>query len=172
MTARRKQAGDRDQTGTLRIGIVSDTHDKGLAALHDALAGVNEILHAGDIASAEALAELETIAPVTAVRGNMDERALADRLPEERILTRGGVRIALVHGHRVGRATVDDLAKRFGDRGLDLVVWGHIHEPVSDLRNGVRYFNPGTAGGVGAAASCGLMTITSGVLAVEHVSLG
>jgi predicted phosphodiesterase len=93
----------------MRIGIVSDTHDQVLAALHDALAGVDEIL----------------------VCGNMDERALADRLPEEETLTRGGVRSALVHGHRVGRASVDDLAERFQDRGVDLVVWGHIHEPVS-----------------------------------------
>ena len=172
MTARRKHAGDRDQTETLRIGIVSDTHDKVLAELHDALAGVDEILHAGDIASADALAEIETIAPVTAVRGNMDERALADRLPEEEVLTRGGVRIALVHGHRVGRASADDLADRFGGRGVDLVVWGHIHEPVSELRSGVRYFNPGTAGGISADATCGLLTIARGRFAVEHVSLG
>lgn len=156
----------------MRIGIVSDTHDRVLAALHDALAGVDEILHAGDIASAEAMAEIETIAPVTAVRGNMDERALVDRLPEEEILTRGDVRIALVHGHRVGRASVDDLAKRFGSRGVDLVIWGHIHEPVSELRNGVRYFNPGTAGGIGANATCGILTVTSGDFTLEHALLG
>ena len=171
MTARRKQAGNRDQTETLRLGIVSDTHDNVLAALHEALEGVDEILHAGDIASAGALAEIEAIAPVTAVRGNMDERALAERLEGEEILTRGGVRIALVHGHRVGRASVDDLAKRFDRRGVDLVVWGHIHEPVSEFRNGVRYFNPGTAGGIGAAATCGMMTITSGDFTVAHVTL-
>jgi putative phosphoesterase len=172
MTARRRQAADRDQTGTLRIGIVSDTHDKVHAALHEALAGVDEILHAGDIASAEALAEIETIAPVTAVRGNMDERALADRLPEEVVLMRGGVRIALVHGHRVGRASVDDLAKRFDGRGVDLVVWGHIHAPVSELRNGVRYFNPGTAGGIGARPTSGMLSIEGGEFTIEHVSLG
>jgi hypothetical protein len=172
MTARRKQAGDRDQSETLRIGIVSDTHDKILATLHDVLAGVDEILHAGDIASAAALAEIETIAPVNAVRGNMDERALADRLREEEILTRGGVRIALVHGHRIGRASVDDLAKRFEGREVDLVVWGHIHEPVSELRDGVRYFNPGTAGGIGAQPTCGLLTVTSGRFTVEHMTLG
>lgn len=156
----------------MRIGIVSDTHDKVLAALHDALTGVDEILHAGDVASSEALAEIETIARVTAVRGNMDERALADRLPEEEILRRGDVRIALVHGHRVGRACVDDLAKRFEGSGVDLVVWGHIHAPVSELRNGVRYFNPGTAGGIGARPTCGLLTIADGGFAVDHVPLG
>ena len=171
MTARRKKAGGRDPAETMRIGIVSDTHDKVLAALHDALAGVDEILHAGDIASAEAMAEIETIAPVTAVRGTMDERALADRLPEEEILTRGGVRIALVHGHRVGRASPDDLAKRYGGGGVDLVIWGHIHEQVSELRDGVRYFNPGTAGGIGAPATCGILTISEQGFTIENVTL-
>ena len=75
----------------MRIGIVSDTHDRVLPVLHAALAGVDEILHAGDIASAEALAEIETIAPVTAVRGNMEQRALKDRLPKKILLTRDEV---------------------------------------------------------------------------------
>lgn len=172
MTARRKQAGNRDQTGTLRLGIVSDTHDNVLAALHEALEGVDEILHAGDIASAGALAEIEAIAPVTAVRGNMDERALAERLEEEEILTRGGVRIALVHGHRVGRASVDDLARRYGDEGVDLVIWGHIHVPVFEVRAEVRYFNPGTAGGLGAPPTCGMLTVEAGRFTVEHLALG
>jgi putative phosphoesterase len=171
MTKGRKDVADAVPAESLRIGIVSDTHDVVLAALHHALAGVDEILHAGDIASAEALAEIRTIAPVTAVRGNMDDRALADRLPEEELLTRGGVRVALVHGHRVGRASVDDLAKRFADRGVDLVVWGHIHEPVSELRDGVRYFNPGTAGGIGADPTFGILTITAGSFTIEHISL-
>lgn len=155
----------------MRIGIVSDTHDRVLPALHAALAGVDEILHAGDIASAEALAELETIAPLIAVAGNMDDSALAQRLPAETLLERDGVRIALVHGHRVGHASVDDLAERFGDRGVDLVVWGHIHEPVSEERAGVRYFNPGTAGGIGAAATCGVLTTDRGRFTIEHLGL-
>jgi putative phosphoesterase len=155
----------------MRIGIVSDTHDRVLPALHAALAGVDEILHAGDIASAEALAELETIAPLIAVAGNMDDSALAHRLPAETLLERDGVRIALVHGHRVGHASVDDLAERFGDRGVDLVVWGHIHEPVSEERAGIRYFNPGTAGGIGASPTCGLLTVERGRFRIEHLPL-
>jgi len=156
----------------MRIGIVSDTHDRVLPSLHAALAAVDEILHAGDIASEEALAEIGTIAPVTAVGGNMDERPLADRLPKEAILERAGVRIALVHGHRIGRASVDDLARRYRDRGVYLVIWGHIHEPVSELRDGVRYFNPGTAGGLGASPTCGLLSIEGGRFTVEHLALG
>ncbi|HYO46647.1 MAG TPA: metallophosphoesterase family protein [Gemmatimonadota bacterium] len=155
----------------MKIGIVSDTHDRVLPALHAALAGVDEILHAGDIASPEALAELETIAPVTAVRGNMDEHALADRLPEELLVTRGHVRIALVHGHHIGHAAVDDLIARFEGLSPDLVVWGHIHEPVSYLWNGVRYFNPGTAGGIGAPPTCGVLAIGKSGFTIEHLAL-
>lgn len=155
----------------MRIGIVSDTHDRVLPALHTTLADVDEILHAGDIATAETLGEIETIAPVTAVRGNMDERPLADRLPEELVLERGEIRIALVHGHRTGQASIDDLAERYARRGVDLVIWGHIHEPVSEERKGVRYFNPGTAGGAGAPPTCGLLTIEGRRFRVEHVAL-
>ena len=156
----------------MRIGIVSDTHDRVLSSLHAELADVEEILHAGDVATTETLAEIETIAPVTAVRGNMDERPLADRLPEELVVERGELRIALVHGHHVGRASVDDLAKRYAGRGVDLVIWGHIHEPVSVERDGVRYFNPGTAGGAGAPPTCGLLTIEGCRFRVEHRALG
>ena len=152
----------------MRIGIVSDTHDRVLPALHAALAGVEEILHAGDIASAEALAEIETIAPVIAVAGNMDDPELAHGLPTETLLDRDGVRIAILHGHRAGRAAVDDLVARYDGRGADLVVWGHIHEPVFHCVNGVTYFNPGTAGGIGAAATCGILTTSQGRFTVEH----
>ena len=155
----------------MRIGIVSDTHDRVPASLHAALTGVNEIFHAGDVATVGTLAEIETIAPVTAVRGNMDERAFADRLPEERLLTRDDVRIVLVHGHRVGNTYVEDMIERFDALRPDLVVWGHTHEPVSRLRSGVRYFNPGTAGGIGARATCGILTIGDGRFSIEHITL-
>lgn len=159
----------------MRIGIVSDTHDRVLSALHAALAGVDEILHAGDIASAEALAEIEAIAPVTAVGGNMDERALKDQLPKKILVTRDEVRILMLHGHKVGRASVDDLIERFdsfaGPERPDLVVWGHIHEPVLRRVNGVTYFNPGTAGGIGAPATCGVLETRGGEFTVEHVDL-
>ena len=156
----------------MKIGIVSDTHDRVPASLHDALAGVDEILHAGDIVSVEALTEIETIAPVMAVRGNMDDRDLADRLPADLLLERDGVRIAVVHGHEFGKASVDDLVTAFDGRDVDLVIWGHIHEAVSVVRNGVRYFNPGTAGGIGTPATCGLLTTHGGDSTLEHVDLG
>ncbi|HUP01574.1 MAG TPA: metallophosphoesterase family protein [Gemmatimonadota bacterium] len=155
----------------MRIGIVSDTHDRILPELFRALAGVDEILHAGDVCTAEALAEIEVIAPVTAVHGNMDERALFERLPEERRLERGGFTIALLHGHRARRGRLEDFVTRYRDSSPDLVVFGHSHEPLSEAVQGTRYFNPGTAGGIGRSPTAGILTIEDGELAVRHVEL-
>ncbi|MDX1661217.1 MAG: YfcE family phosphodiesterase [Gemmatimonadota bacterium] len=155
----------------MKIGIVSDTHDRVLGALFEALDGVEEILHAGDIASEDALTEIEAIAPVTAVHGNMDDAALTDRLPDELLIDREGVKIALVHGHRQGRARVDDFVEKYGVIRPDLVVFGHTHEPLSREWDQIRYFNPGTAGGVGGDATCGMLTVVDGAFEVEHVRL-
>ncbi|MBW3660629.1 MAG: YfcE family phosphodiesterase [Gemmatimonadetes bacterium] len=155
----------------MRIGVVSDTHDRVLGALYEALEGVDEVLHAGDIASQDALVEIEAIAPVTAVYGNMDEAALRQRLPPELLVEREGVKIALVHGHRQGRARVDDFVEKYAVIRPDLVIFGHTHEPLSRVWDEVRYFNPGTAGGVGGDATCGLLTVVDGAFEVEHLYL-
>lgn len=155
----------------MTIGVVSDTHDRLPAALFTALAGVDEILHAGDVVSTEALIELEAIAPVTAVHGNMDEIDLVAALPPHRLLERAGVRIALIHGHRQRRGDVDDIARRFANEGPDVVIFGHSHEALSEVRDGVHYFNPGTAGGVGAAPTIGRLTIEGGSFSLVHVAL-
>ncbi len=155
----------------VKIGLVSDTHDRVLPGLHAALAGVDEILHAGDICNTEVLAEIESIAPVTAVHGNMDERALVARLPGERRLERGGITIALVHGHRSRRGDITALAARLDAPPPDLVVFGHSHEPLSRMRGQTRFFNPGTAGGIGANPTVGFLTIENGAFAIDHVAL-
>ena len=155
----------------MRIGIVSDTHDRILPELFRALAGVDEILHAGDVCTAGALAEIEAIAPVTAVHGNMDERALFDGLPEERRIERGGFTITLLHGHRLRRGRLKDYVARYRESAPDLVVFGHSHEPLSEAVGGTRYFNPGTAGGIGRSPTVGILTIEDGELAVRHVDL-
>ncbi|MGH7570987.1 MAG: metallophosphoesterase family protein [Gemmatimonadota bacterium] len=155
----------------MRIALVSDTHDRILPSLFDALAGVDEILHAGDVCGEAALAELEAIAPVTAVRGNMDGWALAERHPEELRLDRGGIAIGMVHGHRFGRGLVDDLTRHFGAWAPDLVVFGHSHEALDEMRGPTRYFNPGTAGGIGGPATVGFLEIENGSFGVGLVRL-
>ncbi len=155
----------------MRIALVSDTHDRILPSLLDALQGVDEILHAGDVCGEATLAELEAIAPVTAVQGNMDAWALAERHPEELRLERGGIAIGMVHGHRFGRGLVEDLVRHFGEWGPDLVVFGHSHEALDEADGRTRFFNPGTAGGIGAPATVGLLEIAFGAWCVRHLRL-
>ena len=155
----------------MRIALVSDTHDRILPSLFDALQGVDEILHAGDVCGEAALVELETIAPVTAVQGNMDAWSLAERHPQELRLERGGIAIGMVHGHRFGRGLVADLAEHFREWGPALVVFGHSHEALDEVRGSTRYFNPGTAGGIGGPATVGLLEIGNGSFKVRLVRL-
>lgn len=156
----------------MRYGIVADTHDRVLPPLFEALAGVTEILHAGDVCYADALAEIETIAPVVAVHGNCDGWALVHRFPAETTIEREGVSIAILHGHQTGTGAVDQIATRFqGVTGLDLVVFGHSHRPCDARRGGIRFFNPGTAGGVGHSPSVGILTIADRRFELQHVPL-
>ena len=123
----------------ITIGVVSDTH--GLLR-PDALAllkGSDYIIHAGDIGDPEILEKLAEIAPVTAVRGNVDRAALASRVPVTDILEVAGFSIYILH----------DLAKldlKPEAAGFAAVISGHSHIPRQETRNGVLYFNPGSAG--------------------------
>ncbi|MCK5440123.1 MAG: YfcE family phosphodiesterase [Gemmatimonadetes bacterium] len=155
----------------MQIGIVSDTHDRVPASLHEALRDVDEIVHCGDICRDVALVELETIAPVAAVYGNCDAMALVERFPEELVLDRAGVTIAVIHGHRFPRGSTQHLAHHFRSLGPDLVLFGHSHIAISEVVDGMRFFNPGTAGGLGAQPSAGILTLANGSFEVAHVRL-
>lgn len=155
----------------MRIGILSDTHDRLPVALFDALEGVDELLHAGDITRPDALTELEAIAPVTAVRGNCDGRDLGDRLPEERLIERDGVSIALIHGHTLSGGLLGDLIARYRLLAPDLVIFGHTHDPLSKVLGPTHYFNPGTAGGIGSDPTAAILETDGGRFTIEHVPL-
>ena len=104
-----------------------------------ALRGSHHILHAGDIGAPEILEELSAIAPVTAIRGNIDKAAWAHNLPEIEVVEFGGISIYMLH----------DLAKldlKPAASGFKVVVSGHSHVPKQETRDGVLYFNPGSAG--------------------------
>ena len=120
-------------------GVISDTHgwlrDEAVAALQ----GCEMILHAGDIGKPEILERLQEIAPVMAVRGNVDEGAWARELPLRRIVQVGDARVLLLHD--VARLRIDPEAE-----GLQAVVFGHSHRPLVEERNGVLFLNPGAAG--------------------------
>jgi putative phosphoesterase len=121
------------------VGVISDTHgllrDEALAAM----AGSNLILHAGDVGAPEILDRLRAIAPLFAVRGNIDTAAWASELPETTVVAAGPARIYMLHD--VHAIDLDPAAK-----GFHIVVSGHSHQPSHAERNGVIYLNPGSAG--------------------------
>lgn len=133
--------------GPVRIGVLADTHLRGgvdllPAAVLDQLAGVDLIVHAGDVVSRDLLDGLAALAPTHAVLGNNDHD-LTDLLPDRVELVIGGVSVAVVHdsGARAGRPA--RMRRWFPD--ADLVVFGHSHDPVDEAGiDGQRLFNPGS----------------------------
>ena len=126
------------------IGIISDTHGLLRPQVFTAFEGVEHILHAGDVGPPDLLAELEAIAPVTAVWGNTDGFDVRERVPEEAHLELAGVRIVVVHGQQFGSPTPALVAAAYPDAGL--VVFGHSHQPVIRRVGEVLAVNPGSAG--------------------------
>ena len=124
---------------TLRIGLIADTHNLLRPEARIALKGVDRIIHAGDICDARVLRELETIAPVTAVRGNNDQGDWAHSLNETERIELGGVAIHVVHD--VQELNIDPM-----QAGIHVVVSGHSHRPTVKRERGVLYVNPGSAG--------------------------
>ncbi|MGP6157352.1 MAG: metallophosphoesterase family protein [Vulcanimicrobiaceae bacterium] len=136
----------------LTLGVISDTHlpHFGSAlprALLDGLrdAGVTQILHCGDHTSPLTEALLARVAPVVAVAGNCDGYTLVERWGRRRIVTAGGVRIGLVHGHEgSGRDTPSRAYGAFEKGTVDVVCFGHSHQPLIERRAGVLLLNPGS----------------------------
>ncbi|MCX5769830.1 MAG: metallophosphoesterase family protein [Candidatus Hydrogenedentes bacterium] len=121
------------------VGLIADTHTVLRPQVITAFRGVTRILHAGDVGSPLVLAELQTIAPVTAVRGNVDQGRWADQLSDTEIVEVGGVLIYLLHD-------LEDLPVDPYAAGFAAVVFGHSHKPETHYRDGVLYVNPGSAG--------------------------
>jgi hypothetical protein len=128
----------------MKIGIISDTHGLLRAQVFELFAGVEHILHAGDVGKGDILTELQAIAPVTAVWGNVDGLDLRGRVPEVARLELGGVRIAMLHGMQLGSPTPEKAAAAHPDAGL--VVFGHSHRPLVRRVGSVLAVNPGSAG--------------------------
>ena len=124
------------------IGVISDTHGLLRPDVHDALAGVELILHAGDVGGDEILDELALIAPVRAVYGNTDAPG-QPRLRDAIDLTIDGVSIHVSHGHEVGAPTPAKLLERYA---AGVVVYGHTHRPLIAKAEGRLVLNPGAAG--------------------------
>ena len=131
-----------------------------------ALRGSDRIIHAGDVGSPEILRALAAIAPLTAVRGNIDKGAWTRRLPETDALEVGGISIFVLH----------DLAQldlKPETAGFHVVISGHSHIPKQETRNGVLYFNPGSAGPrrFKLPVNMGRLAVENGCVATEIVDL-
>ncbi|MEJ2640310.1 MAG: metallophosphoesterase family protein [Desulfosarcinaceae bacterium] len=122
----------------IRVGVISDTHGHLPGGVADAFDGMVRIIHAGDIDHPQVLDELRRIAPVTAVRGNMDGGAWAERLPGSDMIQVGGVYLYVLH--IVERLDIDPASA-----GVHVVINGHSHRPMNEVRDGVLFFNPGSA---------------------------
>lgn len=121
------------------LGVISDTHGLLRPQAVEALRGVSQILHAGDVGAPEVLAELRAIAPVTVVRGNVDRDGWARGIPQDAVVQVEGVSIYMLH-------VLAELDLKPEAAGFAAVVYGHSHAPKLEVKNGVLYFNPGSAG--------------------------
>ncbi|MCK1619166.1 metallophosphoesterase family protein [Bradyrhizobium sp. 159] len=123
---------------TFRIGIISDTHGLLRPEAERGLAGVDHIIHAGDMGRPEIVDALRRIAPVTAIRGNVDNGEWAREYPDTNLVRLAGKSIYVLHDLKTLQ---DDLGA-----GIDVIVSGHSHVPKIDTVGGVLYLNPGSAG--------------------------
>jgi len=132
----------RDDFGSvyrMNVGVISDTHALMRSEVLDALRGCDHILHAGDIGSRDVLSELETIAPVSAIRGNIDTDPWSAYLPITNVVELAGTFFYLLHDAKA--LDLDPVAA-----GFAAVISGHSHVPKIEWRKSVLYFNPGSAG--------------------------
>jgi uncharacterized protein len=121
------------------IGVISDTHGLLRAEAVETLRGAELIFHAGDVGAPAVLEGLRKLAPVTVVRGNVDRGAWARGIPQSEVVEIGGISIYMLH-------ILAELDLKPDVAGFAAVIYGHSHEPASEVRNGVLYFNPGSAG--------------------------
>lgn len=124
---------------TIRIGVLSDTHGLLRPEVLPLLAGSEHILHLGDVGDPEILGALAKIAPVTAIRGNIDTNGPCAKLPETEVATLGGLHFYMLHD--VHRLDLDPKAA-----GFAAVLYGHSHKPEIQWKKGVLYLNPGSCG--------------------------
>jgi hypothetical protein len=125
-------------SSAIRVGVISDTHGLLRPQAVAALRGSDIIIHAGDVGRPEVLEELRTLAPIHAVRGNVDTAAWAARLPATEAVEVGGLLFWVLHD--IAELDIDPGA------GFAAVIFGHSHKPSIAWRDGVLYLNPGSAG--------------------------
>ena len=150
----------------MRIGVISDTHGWLRPQAIEALRGSELILHAGDVGLPEVLDELRRIAPLVAVRGNVDAGPWARRLPATEMAEAGQKTFYILH-------RIADLDLKPQSAKIDAVIFGHSHQPTVEWRDGVLFFNPGSAGPrrFSLPVTLGRIEIVEGELRPEIIAL-
>ena len=123
----------------MRIGVIADTHGLLRAEAEERLAGVDHIIHAGDIGSPDIVPRLRAIAPTTAIRGNVDSQSWARAFPERQLLALAGRSVYVLHD-------LHELEFDPAEQGISTVISGHSHRPAIETIGGVLFVNPGSAG--------------------------
>ena len=148
----------------MRLGIISDTHGRLPSTVFEIFSQVDHILHGGDIGKADILTELETLAPVTAVYGNVDGFEIRERCPQVAKLELDGFYVTVTHGDQFGTPNPQLLHESFLE--AEIIVFGHTHQPLLELVDmTVTVMNPGSAGAPrkGTPASVGIMELEPGI---------
>jgi putative phosphoesterase len=150
----------------ITIGVISDTHGLLRPEALSALRGSDHIIHVGDVGDLAILDRLNQIAPVTAVRGNVDREAWAKKIPETAVLEVEGISIYVLH-------ILDQLDLKPEAAAFSAVIYGHSHVPKQETRNGVLYFNPGSAGPkrFNLPVSIGKLVVRKGRIEAEVLDL-
>lgn len=150
----------------MRIGVLSDTHGLLRPEVLAVMEGVDHILHAGDVGNPSILARLQEIAPVSAIRGNIDRTGPCAALPATDLVELGGKLIYLVHA-------IADLDLKPEAASIDAVISGHSHKPLIETRNEVLFLNPGSVGPrrFSLPITLAMLTIEAGELQAEIIPL-
>lgn len=151
------------------IGVISDTHinadsnEKIPEIILEAFKNVDLIIHAGDITDTSVLNDLKSLGKdVIAVSGNMDPHTLKEELPEKEIIKIGCYKIGIAHGYGHPSRLVDYLTNLFYNEVVDIIIFGHSHNPMNEKIGKILFFNPGSATDKMFAAfnSYGILEIT------------
>lgn len=148
----------------MRLGVISDTHGMLRAEVLEVFEKVDHILHGGDVGAWEVLLDLQALAPVTAVYGNVDGPELRERLPDVATIRLDGFDIVVTHGNQFGTPTPATLHQAFPR--ADIIVFGHTHRPLLELVDKtVTVMNPGGAGAArfNLKPTIGIMELEPGI---------
>jgi putative phosphoesterase len=157
----------------MRIGVISDTHGRLEARVLDLFQGVDRILHAGDVGTEEVLETLESVAPVTAVYGNVDGMPLVERLREAECFEEAGLRFLILHQIGSPERLAESARLRIRERRPDVMVFGHTHAVCDRVVDGIRFLNPGGSGPrrFGLPRTVALLEANRGEIAVRFVEI-